>query len=464
MMPTCSFSYWTTITALWFLTGEIAHGSNVFERKTASGAQQCIQIAQQQDTSWVGTGTTCNMNSNDQVSTHFPGQPNRVDGFGPLKIGTKCMAAHGTGWTGSGAADTAGVRFEDCVCLDNPNSCTGEYDNGQCACALGYQLWKPIGTADAQGFQTWRVQRKNNNLGIVTTSNHVSSLTHCLKHSSGQNQLVIQQNCGTGDSSHLFKLTGSLTQSVNNDPEVVNIKGEHFEVRDKGGITLLHVPREEPISRAVLVLVGEIQPLPGSNNSVAEALRRWKHKPCIQTYVRNLLITGTVLGELTALTFHARNNTAPFLMGFGNQLIWLPDGKITDASISAYFKLLPIHTNVSVTTSADKPGYPNAIYIKMGTVILTLRRPHVPEGMHWEFINLELTGLDTLPYPFESIGGVLGTDSPIGASRKPKWHCVSVSKKLHIPKEHVVSLAEGPVSALVQEVSINGDADFEEDI
>merc|ERR1719261_1621885 len=122
------------------------------------------------------------------------------------------------------------------------------------------------------------------------------------------------------------------TAGIMDDPEVTNIHKEKFKVNNKGGITLLHLPRAAPIGKAYLVLVAEIQELYGSDQS------KLKAKGCAPTFVRNLLITGTALGELTAVTFHARNNTAPFLMGLGNKVLWLPDGNITDAAISYYTK------------------------------------------------------------------------------------------------------------------------------
>ena len=80
--------------------------------------------------------------------------------------------------------------------------------------------------------------------------------------------------------------------------------------------------------------------------------------------------------------------------------------------------MLPIHTNASVTITAHKPGYPKAIHFQKGTVIRTVRRLHVPEDMHQESINMDLTGLDSLQYPIESTGGVMGTDSSSRAKRR----------------------------------------------
>eukprot|EP00747_Dinoflagellata_sp_TGD_P142744 gnl/TRDRNA2_/TRDRNA2_176286_c3_seq20.p1 gnl/TRDRNA2_/TRDRNA2_176286_c3~~gnl/TRDRNA2_/TRDRNA2_176286_c3_seq20.p1 ORF type:complete len:182 (+),score=11.69 gnl/TRDRNA2_/TRDRNA2_176286_c3_seq20:1-546(+) len=176
--------------------------------------------------------------------------------------------------------------------------------------------------------------------------------------------------------------------------------------------------------------------------------------------MRNLLIAGTVLGKLTVVTFHARNSTAPFLIGLGDHLIWLPDGKITESALSHYVQMQAPGTNVSITITPDKPGSPEAIHVSVGMLTVTVRRPHVPEGQHWQFLNMEVTGLDSLQYPIESLGGVLGADLPSRAL--PKHKCVHVRRK-HKPSEHVVSLEETPQSPVstLQEVSINSDADFE---
>eukprot|EP00747_Dinoflagellata_sp_TGD_P142750 gnl/TRDRNA2_/TRDRNA2_176286_c3_seq8.p1 gnl/TRDRNA2_/TRDRNA2_176286_c3~~gnl/TRDRNA2_/TRDRNA2_176286_c3_seq8.p1 ORF type:complete len:189 (+),score=19.32 gnl/TRDRNA2_/TRDRNA2_176286_c3_seq8:1-567(+) len=182
--------------------------------------------------------------------------------------------------------------------------------------------------------------------------------------------------------------------------------------------------------------------------------------------MRNLLIAGTVLGKLTVVTFHARNSTAPFLIGLGDHLIWLPDGKITESALSHYVQMQAPGTNVSITITPDKPGSPEAIHVSVGMLTVTVRRPHVPEGQHWQFLNMEVTGLDSLQYPIESIGGALGIDSPSGAKGKAKWYCARAKRKSkpRIISEHVVALAESPDSTVLQEVSIDGDADFDHTI
>jgi hypothetical protein len=240
------------------------------------------------------------------------------------------------------------------------------------------------------------------------------------------------------------------------DPEVTNIHKEKFKVNNKGGITLLHLPREAPIGKAYLVLVAEIQELFGWNHT------RLKTAKCTPTFVRNLLVAGTALGELTAVTFHARNNTAPFLMGFGNKVLWLPDGNITDAAISYYTKNVNIPADVSFAVAEAKPGYPKAIHITIGSVRLTVRRPHIPEGRHWQFLNLQVDGLDSLKYAARDFGGVLGFDSPSEATSKHNT-CLSSARKWKRRTEPTdVSLAASSGSIL-QMISVDSDDDAKPD-
>ena len=88
-----------------------------------------------------------------------------------------------------------------------------------------------------------------------------------------------EKMCSNNDG-HLFKLSSlnSGYPSVQHDPEVVNMKGKHFKIRDAGGITLLlHGPREEALSQAFLVLVAQIPALPGSAKKLSKQKRIASH-------------------------------------------------------------------------------------------------------------------------------------------------------------------------------------------
>jgi len=228
---------------------------------------------------------------------------------------------------------------------------------------------------------------------------------------------------------------------------------EKFKVNNKGGITLLHLPRTAPIGKAYLVLVAEIQELYGADTNTG------KSKSCAPTFVRNNLITGTALGHLTAVTFHARNNTAPFLMGFRKRLTWLPDGKITEAAITHYTKDVEIPADVSFAINPPTEGYLRAINLMIGSVTLTVRRPHIPEGKHWQFLNFQVNGLDSLKYNQHDFGGVLGFDSPSRATSKHNT-CLSSTRKWKKAAQQDVSLAAVDDSML-QMVGIDSDEDME---
>eukprot|EP00747_Dinoflagellata_sp_TGD_P130250 gnl/TRDRNA2_/TRDRNA2_174805_c2_seq20.p1 gnl/TRDRNA2_/TRDRNA2_174805_c2~~gnl/TRDRNA2_/TRDRNA2_174805_c2_seq20.p1 ORF type:complete len:451 (+),score=42.10 gnl/TRDRNA2_/TRDRNA2_174805_c2_seq20:106-1458(+) len=329
----------------------------------------------------------------------------------------------------------------------------------------GRQMWKSydLSSPDANGFKIWRVQRNQANNAAATNSNMAAQI-HCLQYKPDSNQLQINPDCQSVDhATMLFRLTTSTTAvALNDDPEVTNVKGEHFKIDTKGCMTLIHLPRYKSLSEALLVMVAEISELSGTHHN--------HHGPrrCVRTYMRNLLITGTALGELSALTFHARNKTAPFLMGFGNKLLWLPDGRITTAVVAEYIKLLNLHTNVSIEITPDEKrvGSPKAIHVKIDAINVTVSRPHVAEGKNWQFFNLQVQGLDSGQYLFRDIGGVLGSDSP--PKKQQKWTCVSARRLLQIRRDrlHHQSLAEHPVDDPVfalKEVGIDSDAALETD-
>ena len=149
-------------------------------------------------------------------------------------------------------------------------------------------------------------------------------------------------------------------------------------------------------------------------------------------------------------------------MGFGNKVLWLPDGNITDAAISYYTKDVTIPADVSFAVTEAKPGYPKAIHIKIGSVRLSVRRPHIPEGRHWQFLNLQVDGLDSLQYAASDFGGVLGYDSPSEATSKHNT-CLSSSRKWKRREETTdVSLAASSGSIL-QMVSVDSDDDAKPD-
>merc|ERR1719181_1367445 len=329
--------------------------------------------------------------------------------------------------------------------------------------AAGRQFFK-VNTGTGSDWSTWTIQRNQQNTQNYQPSggaNHggtAANYNHCIKRLANAN-IGTHADCTSPTRFMQFKFAAfawATQAAIMDDPEVTNIHKEKFKVNNKGGITLLHLPRDAPIGKAYLVLVAEIQELYGWNHT------RLKAAKCTPTFVRNLLVAGTALGELTAMTFHARNNTAPFLMGFGNKVLWLPDGNITDAAIAYYTKDVNIPADVSFAVTEAKPGYPKAIQITIGSVKLSVRRPHIPEGRHWQFLNLQVDGLDSLQYSAHDFGGVMGFDSPSEATSKHNT-CLSSARKWKGRTEAKdVSLAASSGSIL-QMISVDSDDDAKPD-
>jgi len=365
---------------------------------------------------------------------------------GPMSL---CVA-HTLG-SGTELADTANNANGNTVLQGK--TCVASND-----AAAGFQFFK-VNTGTGSDWSTWTVQRNRQNTQSTQNSATGNDIGHCLKRLTQVTSIGTKQDCSTVTNTLQFKYAnyGWATQAaIMDDPEVTNIHKEKFKVNNKGGITLLHLPRDAPIGKAYLVLVAEIQELYGWNHT------RLKAAKCTPTFVRNLLVAGTALGELTAVTFHARNNTAPFLMGFGNKVLWLPDGNITDAAIAYYTKDVNIPADVSFAVTEAKPGYPKAIQITIGSVKLSVRRPHIPEGRHWQFLNLQVDGLDSLQYSAHEFGGVMGFDSPSEATSKHNT-CLSSARKWKGRTEAKdVSLAASSGSIL-QMISVDSDDDAKPD-
>eukprot|EP00747_Dinoflagellata_sp_TGD_P062905 gnl/TRDRNA2_/TRDRNA2_153222_c0_seq1.p1 gnl/TRDRNA2_/TRDRNA2_153222_c0~~gnl/TRDRNA2_/TRDRNA2_153222_c0_seq1.p1 ORF type:complete len:201 (-),score=14.29 gnl/TRDRNA2_/TRDRNA2_153222_c0_seq1:109-621(-) len=165
---------------------------------------------------------------------------------------------------------------------------------------------------------------------------------------------------------------------------------------------------------------------------------------------------------MSALTFHAQNASSPFLMGFGKPIHWLADHEITPEAVSEYTQMFAHHEGVSIhlTTDEERPGSPKAINVKIGNVTVAVTRPHVPEGRNWQFLNLQVSGLDSLGYPLADVGGVMGPDSP--RRSKSKSTCLSSTRKLNlINYTRGISSGEHPPVLSLQELGIHTDADVE---
>eukprot|EP00747_Dinoflagellata_sp_TGD_P130421 gnl/TRDRNA2_/TRDRNA2_174828_c7_seq26.p1 gnl/TRDRNA2_/TRDRNA2_174828_c7~~gnl/TRDRNA2_/TRDRNA2_174828_c7_seq26.p1 ORF type:complete len:469 (-),score=41.52 gnl/TRDRNA2_/TRDRNA2_174828_c7_seq26:142-1548(-) len=365
--------------------------------------------------------TPCSVANVNLFVEHLLYQPlssswqHRLAGYGPIKSGDKCLginndsALEGLGFANS----TVDVWWQNCTCIngaaEESTLCTGK------------QLLKQR-TSDNNGFGIWTFQRNNLNSAATDTAEE-DFVEHCLayrSHNATSNgtgtttngTLFVKANCSGGanvDHHNFFRIQ-CASIVMRNDPEVVNLKGEHFKVATTGGVTLLHIPREAPVSKAVLVLVADIQELEGKPQFTTI-----NAKPCAKTYVRHLLVTGTALGKLNILTFHSRNRTSPFMIGFGNPLHWIADGHITQDAISQ--QTLTKNVSIIVMPSKRKLGSPKEIRLKMGAVSMTVSSPHTPKGKDWHWLNLQVTGLEELSHTYGEIGGVLGSDSPRASSQ-----------------------------------------------
>eukprot|EP00747_Dinoflagellata_sp_TGD_P135021 gnl/TRDRNA2_/TRDRNA2_175402_c0_seq1.p1 gnl/TRDRNA2_/TRDRNA2_175402_c0~~gnl/TRDRNA2_/TRDRNA2_175402_c0_seq1.p1 ORF type:complete len:519 (+),score=30.65 gnl/TRDRNA2_/TRDRNA2_175402_c0_seq1:80-1636(+) len=417
-------------------------------------------------------------------------QCDRPTGSGPLRLvpgpNEKCLQATPTNsapWYRPPQIQL-NLEFRSCECYVQGASWGGSNWQAMAhnmrirANCDGKQLWKPD---NANGWSIWRAQIKWGGLRMVLNTQGDPTAQNCLRFHSNSLQAVWPCPAVT-DATYLFKIhdwqqtsasesspdeqsaspsaSGSAA-AIQDDPEITNVHGEHFKINDKGGITLLHIPREAPTGDAFLVMVAEIQEL--AQKGRQRRRKRHHSQNCIPTYVRNLLITGTALGDLKVLTFHARNKTAPFLFGFGKLLKWLPDGAISNAAMRYYTKTLAIPKNISLFITEDEPGYPSAIDIKIGRGCVTVRRPHIPEGKHFQFLNIEVNELDSFNYSLNDYGGVLGVDMPSAPINTGT--CLSSKRKWRKHKKHrhpSISLAALP-APILQGVEIDSDADMQSD-
>eukprot|EP00747_Dinoflagellata_sp_TGD_P097389 gnl/TRDRNA2_/TRDRNA2_167128_c0_seq1.p1 gnl/TRDRNA2_/TRDRNA2_167128_c0~~gnl/TRDRNA2_/TRDRNA2_167128_c0_seq1.p1 ORF type:complete len:733 (+),score=168.33 gnl/TRDRNA2_/TRDRNA2_167128_c0_seq1:302-2200(+) len=196
----------------------------------------------------------------------------------------------------------------------------------------------------------------------------------------------------------------------NEEDEAMHIKDERFNVMGKGTSTLLHVPRGARLSQAALVVVADIQELDESarHHNRTEYLNKSK---CPPTFIRNLFIKGNLLGSLAAVSFHARTDSRPFWMHLGKGDLWLSDDSITSTAISAHVSKLGNLKNISfaVTPGNSVTRSPERIQLKLGEINITVFRPHARNGEQWQFLNVHVSGLESLKHGTNKIGGLLGS-------------------------------------------------------
>eukprot|EP00747_Dinoflagellata_sp_TGD_P193639 gnl/TRDRNA2_/TRDRNA2_60066_c0_seq1.p1 gnl/TRDRNA2_/TRDRNA2_60066_c0~~gnl/TRDRNA2_/TRDRNA2_60066_c0_seq1.p1 ORF type:complete len:451 (-),score=49.02 gnl/TRDRNA2_/TRDRNA2_60066_c0_seq1:6-1223(-) len=388
----------------------------------------------------TGQPTGSNWPSQNRITTHS---------YGPVKMGDnnhgyKCMEV-ASGLPGGKAL----VTFEFCKCIVTSSTEEASVTN-QCIAKGGAQLWAFFDHGDMTpygNFKFMRVQRNAQNTGILTNTELTPN--HCLKWHKDDMRLEIEKVCSY-DASNLFRINPNFDAlSLAADPLAVNIKGQRFNVNTVGGVTLLRIPRDADLDKAYLVIVAHIQEL-GRKNSTY----------CPPTYMRHLLITGTVLGKLKALSFHARNYSSPFLFGLGMN-DWLTDGHITQSAIEKGTMDMGSKQALSVYIDEDplSIGFPKAIVVKIQQLLVKVSRPHVPEGKQWQFLNLHVHNMQRLNYSFHDIGGIFGSDSQVTQGHSSDA-CLSITRRLRMNKKGMPLAAH--VSAL-QEAAIGDDGDGEED-
>jgi hypothetical protein len=265
---------------------------------------------------------------------------------------------------------------------------------------------------------------------------------------------LARADCVDDGTDQLLLMVGWTAPSASDDPRIVNIKGQKYDVPFVGAATLLHVPRGAETSQAALVVLGDIQPISKVRPLSGPKAKNLKQS-CPKTYVRHLMVMGSLLGNLSSLSFQARDGSTPFMMRMGEGML-VTDGQFTSEVIEANLKKFGNPADVSITVTHQRglpKGSPEAVNLKVGKAVLTIKRPEMRKGKHFEWMNLGVNGLRTLNYDMNDIGGLLGSDEYTGKEEKHLFYdCPEPKPKKHSAvlngKVPLASTADGTMLAV----------------
>eukprot|EP00747_Dinoflagellata_sp_TGD_P094838 gnl/TRDRNA2_/TRDRNA2_166260_c0_seq2.p1 gnl/TRDRNA2_/TRDRNA2_166260_c0~~gnl/TRDRNA2_/TRDRNA2_166260_c0_seq2.p1 ORF type:complete len:525 (+),score=37.28 gnl/TRDRNA2_/TRDRNA2_166260_c0_seq2:57-1631(+) len=262
----------------------------------------------------------------------------------------------------------------------------------------------------------------------------------------GESAFHASTSCSNALSSppHLWSF-GGLAAGVSNDPVVSNALGHTFELAVVGGVTLLQMPCGANVSRAAVRLActiaevdsgespkkvaataAKVLPHTAEKVQFKEASARPRQSDCPATYVVSLAITGQLFGKLTSMAFYAATETTPFSLVLADTARFVAGNNMTSSSIAAYLTHLGAAANVLIAVNhvLFEPNFtrtdfvmaehaesdqmpPKVVEVRLGAFQITIKQPHRGR-FPWQWLNLKVSGVDTLPFEDEDICGVLG--------------------------------------------------------
>jgi len=198
--------------------------------------------------------------------------------------------------------------------------------------------------------------------------------------------------------------TTTANATAAGDPHLVNMRGQHFDVRRPGQYPFLVVPRFARARDSQLFVQASIAPVKGTAT-------------CTGLYITTVLLQGSWLGKVRSLEFST-----------GTQLFDAPeavglkvDGRAV--SIEAFGKTVPsgvaslVQYHPKLRKNLNRHVDTLVATVNAGPTTVDVGWAHTHEPLvNWLWINFKgVEGIDG------DLGGILGADDHELATRRPEW-------------------------------------------
>lgn len=186
------------------------------------------------------------------------------------------------------------------------------------------------------------------------------------------------------------------------DPHCQNLKGELFDIRAFGAMTLIKIPRESSLEETGFAIVGVIE---GSSD-----------EKCGQTYLSKVEFVGSRLGvPQFSVTVGSGGPEVHNFVGAGGMEAG-NGAKVTLAPGSAQYSSKSWKAgNTTLSTYTGDDGVAG-VAVQVGPYELVISQHQDEKNNGWDFLNLDMFGMQSTG---ENIGGLLGEDDHGEASAIP---------------------------------------------
>eukprot|EP00747_Dinoflagellata_sp_TGD_P154682 gnl/TRDRNA2_/TRDRNA2_177518_c3_seq22.p1 gnl/TRDRNA2_/TRDRNA2_177518_c3~~gnl/TRDRNA2_/TRDRNA2_177518_c3_seq22.p1 ORF type:complete len:267 (+),score=11.35 gnl/TRDRNA2_/TRDRNA2_177518_c3_seq22:118-801(+) len=168
------------------------------------------------------------------------------------------------------------------------------------------------------------------------------------------------------------------------------------------------MPREAPVSQEAFRMLCDIAEVK-HREVLREDKRDGDTSDCPSVYAVSLTMTGGFLGNVTSVSFHARKEDARFSIVLGGGVHFVDGHNMTATAIATHLQKVGTFSNFSIAieTNRWRQAMIDRVTVRLGRLQVIIINPD--QGLRsWSWLNIQVKGLDTMPFESQDIVGVLG--------------------------------------------------------